>query len=580
MLNYPTDYPIFDETETSDDSPLDKMRRAISDYDRDALTYLPEYYCQRPWLYFLVDGGYLKCLGVSQKIQCEPEYPVPEDIQIAVSKYYPKLFAKDETGSELPYPLYRQIYNALAYQKFTPYYETLMKFKWKAGLMHFSLFDFGYRISVKDGLLYGMFSDENGDYWKPLTDEIVTAEIEKCYGHRFRDKELKTTLAKELLKLHEEHPILANNNGDIRIESQSLSISYNSLLDQADISYKSVGYSPAPRKPNLSPQGYSYLHELTQGKIAVLDDIAELLARLYQPKQPSTYLWVILGRECDITLFLRFLSDLGAYASGSAIYDKPSPKRAKQLIIDRHNGKNCQINPGFLCLKSPSDIDISSFRKFIAGETVDTTDDPYIVNNDVKGEGVLLCAATELCEDSLRGIPHKVIAIPHEWSSLSIEESDYLWMQTCLLCHGFHLLSRPAAESAPNALNLDDAIGEFVTEFCTPKEGVSTDRGHFYNQFKKYCDVVINMPDKLPGSTIFSKQIEKRFCWSSEEVRSNKNRLGYKDLFLDDDRIAAAIREAEEQAATQAVQTTPDDFKAYLDSFVNYLHIPGTYRSL
>ena len=577
MCQYGIEYPILEAN--VEHCSLDNMQEAVANANYGVLERLPEDYFKRPWLYFLVDGNYLMCLGVREKIQCEPAYDVPEDIQKAVSSLYPRLFKMHKSDSGLLCPLYVWVYRALAHRKFTRYYNTLMKFKWEAGLMDFPLFEQKNRICKIDGRLYGQVVDGDSHSWKFLTDEVVDKEINARLGHQFKGKELKTTLAKELLKFHDEQLSVIENNGNIHVETPNYTISYNLQLDQADIVKKNFYYHAITREPKLSSQGYDCLHKLTQGKIAVLNDIAELLARLYQPQQPSGYLWVILGKDEKISSFLRLLADLGSYAAGFAIYEKPSSQRAKQLIIERSEGKNCQINYRLLRLRSSSDIDLSSFRKFIAGETVDTIDDPYVINSDVKGAGVLLCAVTELFEESLGGIPHKIIAIPSEWS-LYIEESDYLWLETCLLCHGFHLLYKRTVESEPCTLSLDDAIGKFFEAFCKNREGSYTDRKHFYEQFKKYCDIVINMSDELPGSTIFSKHVETRFCWKSRAVRSNNNRLGYENVFLDDDKIEAVIRQAEEQKAVQAIQATPDDFKAYLDSFSNYLHIPGSLRSL
>lgn len=580
MFQYPIEYPIFDETKNPEHLSLDGMRRVGSNADLELLACLPEYYLQRPWLYFVVDGDYLKCLGIQGKIQCKPEYYMSPDTQKDISVRYPELLAMTAKESRVLFPRFIQVYNALAYQKFTRYYEALMEFKWEAGLIFFPLFEQRNRLCRIDGRLYGWIFNEDkcACSWKLLTDKIVGKEIRVQRGHQFKGKKLKTTLARELLDLHDEQHLFAEDHDTIQVKTPNYMISYKLQLDQADIVKESSNYHPLVRKPRLSSRGYTCLHELTQGKTTVLNDIAELLARLYQPQQPSGYLWVILGEDGNVNSFLRLLANLGAYAAGSAIYEKPSSQRAKRLIIERDNGKNCQMNLQLLRLKSSSDIDLSLFREFIAGKTIDTIEDPYVINNDVQGAGVLLCAATELCEDILRGIPHKVIAIPHEWSP-HVEESDYLWMETCLLCHGFHLLCRPVIESAPCALSLDDATGRFVKAFCTSQEGSYTDRGHFYEQFKRYCDTVITMSDKLPGITIFSKYIEKRFSWNSREIRRNKNRRGYENVFLDDDKIEAVIRKAEEQGVAQAIQTTPDDFKAYLDSFLSYLHIPGTLRS-
>lgn len=271
---------------------------------------------------------------------------------------------------------------------------------------------------------------------------------------------------------------------------------------------------------------------------------------------------------------MQLLQDLGAYSPGSAIYETSLPKAITAFVYDQVSNRNVQVNPKFGDSAAFKTVNHSRLIKFAAGEVVGDIDDPYIINGEVTGKGVLLYAAQELDEKYLEKIPHKVIRVSDECQFSKITADDCWWLQTCLLCHGFHLLT--AAEEGPSSkpISLDQALRKFATNFCEERTGLWIEQKHFHEQFKRYCDICLTVEKKVPGSTILARYVKKELLWESIEIRSRNNRLAFKGIVLDEDKLEQAIQEAQEHNASQPGQVDSDDFDAYVDSFKSYLHIP------
>lgn len=541
---------------------------------------MQDIYLQQPWLYFIADGDNLKCLGIPGHIACRPQPSMSKDTEAAIRKIYPDLLFYQNIDKDCAIPIFCFVHDALLGRKFTPYYKALMEFKWKAGLISFPLFEQRGMISVKDGHLFCYVHDENGLSWKLLTDKIVNREILYYGGREVTGNRLKTRLAEGLLQLHDESisVLMAETEECIKVETPDYNISYTIQLQQAVIKRKDDGYYHITAKPFLSQNGRECLHILAQDNTSQLDVVVELLARLYRPRQPSEYLWLIIGDDTSIACFLRLLCAVGGCRFGSGLFQKSPTQRAERLIMEWGSGCNCQINPRPWNTESFCTVNLSLLKRFIAGETVGEFDDPYITNRLVEGKGILLCTATELNQSKLKGVPCKTIHISSEWGSAleKFEPNDYLWMQSCLLCHGFKLISNSRMESAFNSLSMGDALRTFVRQFCQIEEGACADCGSFYEQFKRFCNACLTISKSIPGSTKFSQYVKNELCWSSKAVRGNKNRLGYVNVSLDIEKVDAAIHEALRQKAAQSNQSSADDFDTYLDSFSKYLHFPGT----
>lgn len=557
------DYPIFADME---ESPLDRLKRVDQTTATEYLRTLPYNYAQSPWLYFIRDGDFLKCLGSNLSIPCHGGYIDPKEIS-SIEKIYPQLF------SVLPRagPVYEEIGIALKGKKFNSYYHALMSFKREADLFSFPLFDSSDHIKVRDGRLFGWVHDKKQPCWRLLTDHVVNEEIKRYGGHEFKRDVPKKNLAKELLKFHSEQNAQDENPGQIVLNTPYFRLSYSPLLNQAEIS-RHNNFRFRIQRP--SPDLRNFLRSLTGGDQQRLDDFAELLARLYRPSLPSKYLWGIVGNTSQINNFLQLVRDLGAYRPGAAIYEVNSTKALTSFINGQVNGCNVQINPQIGSSLSFKDVNRSRLIKFAAGEAIGSLDDPYIVKDEVVGKGVLMYAALELSEDCMGRLPHKIIHLPGNLPPFPQKGTDQDWMETCLLCHGLHLLTAPEAEFSSVTISLDRALRKFANVFCKPREGSWTDRKQFYEQFKRYCDTCVAVEGKIPGSTTFANYVEKELCWTSRAVRNNKNRMAFDGIFMDEEQIERTIQEA---SKGRAVQNGPNafDFDAYIDRFSEYLHLPN-----
>lgn len=180
--NYYVDYPVFLEEDISQLSPIERMRQRSSDIERNWLSDWPYDYVRRPWLYFILDGDSLKCLGTNCCIPCDRGL-ISEDLKNAVAKFYPALFFElpfvqtianpDQTISVL-----QKIATILKGKKFTSYHKALMNFKWKSDLLSFPLFDLQCNISTKEGKLWIVCYDNNWNpFYKLLTDQEVNEAI-------------------------------------------------------------------------------------------------------------------------------------------------------------------------------------------------------------------------------------------------------------------------------------------------------------------------------------------------------------------------------------------------------------------
>lgn len=557
------DYLIFHEEE---ESPLDKLRRVSGAAAEERLRWLPYDYAQQPWLYFISDGNYLKCLGTNDSIPCHGEYFDSNRIPF-IEKIYPHLFSPDPTSPNAT-PIYQEIAISLGGRKFTSYYNTLMNFKWNAGLRSFPLFDLQSNIQVVDGRLWGMVDNNGALCWKLLTDRIVNQEIKRWGGHTCTSAKIIQNLAKELLWLHAEQNTQDENPSKIDVATPYFHLSYSSLLNQAEV-VRLNGFRFHIASPTSSLR--NFLRSIADESKNRLDDFAELLVRLYMPDLASKYLWVIKGDAPQTSKFLQLLQDLGAYTPGSAIYETGSTKALISFVYDQAKKCNVQVNSRIGNSISFKDVNRSRLIKFVSGEVIGSIDDPYIINGEVTGKGALLYVAQELDENCLKKIPYKVIRISDECQFSKITADDCWWLQTCLLCHGLHLLSMSEAEPTNDALSLDQALRKFVRSFCEIRAGVWTDRKHFYGQFKRYCDICVAVEGKIPGPNIFAHYVEDELCWSSIVPRSNKNRSAFDGVALDDDKLERAIQEAQEHRISQPGQADSDNFDAYVDSFKGYL---------
>ena len=350
-----------------------------------------------------------------------------------------------------------------------------MNFKWKTGLVSFPLFDLQRNTSAKNGKLWIVCNDDNGTpFYKLLTDREVNEAIKYCHGHKCTDADVKRRLAKALLDLHEDESGQEDNLDEIEVITPFCKLSYNGLLNRAEVT-RHNNFRFNIQQPSSGFR--DFLHGLTGSDKKRLDDFAELLARLYRPELLSDYLWCIVGKASDISCFLEMLhNNLDLYGFSSGIFEKPSNESLIHFLNSQGSNAAYQINslPGDS--KSFKAINHNRIKEFISGKIIGTIDDPYVINGEVTGKGVLIYAALELSEDCIGRLPHKIIQLPDDCASFKLNADDIIWMQTCLLCHGLHLLNMSEAEPSNDTLSLGQALRKFVRSFCEIREGAWTDQ--------------------------------------------------------------------------------------------------------
>jgi hypothetical protein len=237
-------------------------------------------------------------------------------------------------------------------------------------------------------------------------------------GTKWCNDHTKKDLAVKLLKILEDECEEEYDAGGFEKSFWWGDVSYLPVSGQMSIVYHKPGWpcmSP-PQNPVLSDEGRSCLRQLTNGSVETLDNIAELVARLYQPERPSQYLWVISGQEPDRQQFVQWLLLLTNRPCGVAAYIQDENRRSIQLAEDQALGCPMQINGGNQSLDEFKKLNHSMLQKFVTGEVVGRLDDPYQTQQGVYGKYVLIWSADEPIEDSLGRIPHKTIHVPAGWS--------------------------------------------------------------------------------------------------------------------------------------------------------------------
>lgn len=388
---------------------------------------MPAYFAY-PWKFFWADGAYLKCLGSGLKLKCDSYMNWDTEIQGMINRYYPQWW-HDLTSCDA----LRIIFEYLKTIKLTPYYKALLRFKWETGLLEFPMFGQKNMIEVIDGKLVGFVCSQGTKGWEKrlLTDEAVTAEIKRCGGSECKDNYIKRKLASGLLKLHEQENTPENSTKKFEVMFDWGNVSYLPIVGQLDIKYGKEGwpwYTP-PQKPVLSEDGRESLRVLSSGELSRLDDIAELVARLYMPELPSEYMWVVCGEKTGIHQFCQWILTLTNGRWGNAAYIKGEEERNKQLAEDQVLGCPCQINDSFISVDKFKKINHSMLQKFAAGEVVGTLKDPYQKEQNILGESVLICAAETIDGIDLGKLKHKIVQIPKGWTCRALQENgNNIWV--------------------------------------------------------------------------------------------------------------------------------------------------------
>ena len=548
-----------------------------------------------PERYFWVKGEYLRLLGTNLSYRLGITDRDGEDV-----RYPQKLTEEDErTVSELygidprfgrPSEMLSAIYNYLAYTETTPYYKALMEFKWRTGLLAFPLFDVRERIINIDGKLVGYVWDrkQNGYSWRLLTSEVVEEEVEVTRNptqqtgvHTPIENELKRRLRNGLLESHEKETL---DNETFKAGFSWGSVEYNLPISQQLNVYfdtSKLPYTPSKpySKPVLSSKGLESLRMLTNGRIEQLDDIAELVARLFMPEKPSSYLWIICAKEKrpllqfdqnTVSQFINWILCLTEFRYGTAAYESNQEKRNKQLAEEQVLGRLFQINPPTKKSADFKKMNQSWLKRFIQGEETGTLNDPYQKEQSITGKSVLLYATTDFNEADFKNIPHKVIRVPKDWTFSDWTIDDIKWVQTCLLCHGLHIVLGQNAEHKTETITKDDVIRKFVREFCEDSPDSWIERKTLCKWLTEYAKAYFPTAGIKNESTKLGADVDKLLVWKPETIRKNNNRLGYKGKHLNEEKLGEVLRQASE---SRDEEKTAVDFDQYIASFSDLIKI-------
>lgn len=567
----------------------------ICGWIRDGLIAQPEYF-MNPEKYFWVDRHYLRLLGTDLSFRLGIVYRGPGDV------LYPQTLTEEEMKAidrcyganhppANPNETLRAIYDYLSSIETTPYYKALMEFKWRTGLLSFPLFDIKEKIKKIDGKLVECVWDNKRSAWIPyrlLTSEVVEEEV-RAERDRIRQAgecepvkdELKRRLGEELLASHEEETLDKKN---FQASFPWGSVNYSLPISRQLNVYHDTSKEPYVRskphpKPELSLNGRNSLRELTGGDSKLLDDIAELVARLFMPEKPSSYLWIICAKEKrtlpqfdqnTVSQFINWILCLTECRYGTAAYESDQEKRNKQLAEDQVLGRLFQMNP---ITKNSADIkkmNRSWLKRFIQGEETWALNDPYQEEQSITGKSVLLYVTTDFNEADFKNIPHKVIRVPKDWTFSDWTIDDIKWVQTCLLCHGLHIVLGQNSEHKTETITKDDVIRKFVREFCEERPGSWIERKALCNWLAEYGKAYFPTAGIKNESTKLGADVDKLLVWKPETIRENNNRLGYKGKHLNEEKLGEVLRQA---AESRDEEKTSVDFDQYIASFSDLIKI-------
>ena len=421
-----------------------------------------------------------------------------------------------------------------------------------------------------------------------MTSEVVEEEVEVTRNptqqtgvHTPIENELKRRLRNGLLKLHEKEAL---NSETFRAGFSWGSVEYSLPISQQLNVYfdtSKLPYTPSKpySKPVLSSKGLESLRMLTNGRIEQLDDIAELVARLFMPEKPSSYLWIICAKEKrpllqfdqnTVSQFINWILCLTEFRYGTAAYESNQEKRNKQLAEEQVLGRLFQI---FSTPKKSADVkkmNRSWLKRFIQGEETGTLNDPYQKEQSITGKSVLLYVTTDFNEADFKNIPHKVIRVPKDWTFSDWTSEDIKWVQTCLLCHGLHIVLGQNVEHKTETITKDDVIQKFVREFCEERPGSWIERKALCNWLAEYGKAYFPTAGIKNESTKLGADVDKLLVWKPETIRENNNRLGYKGKHLNEEKLGEVLRQA---AESRDEEKTAVDFDQYIASFSDLIKI-------
>lgn len=557
---YEIDYPWYRESEPKADGYLARVSYVVDEIGptkkyNEFCQICPSDYLHRCWIYFWAKGEKLRCLEWRIELTMTSENWSEKD-RAVIRKRWPELQTEKDQNDVMGI-----IYRYLKSKKTTKYYEALQEFKWKAGFSRISFFEERRFLGRSHGRLF--YQDEHDRAL--LTDDFVNGRLMRCGAQGFSDSVLKSKLAKEIIKYHEEEQ--ADTKKCVFAWGNTV---YDPTAGRIGVRRYSDGIiRPQPERWGLSANGTSCLRELLSNSIDMLNDFAVFLAKLCDPDRTSDYMWIATGERQALDHFMQFIAMLfpAAFYEGNlryrcAIFEKKTDRRAILLAEGQFLQYPLQVNEKLMDRDAFREVNFERLKNFIKGEKVGEIEDPYVVTEEGKsvfGRGVLLYRTLEYDASRFRRIPHKVFRIPSGWRP-NFTENDIMWLVTALVCHGIHIMDRSSiGHDCEEKLDGEGAVEQFLKEYVCKDATDYIDAQTMHQRFEEYAEACLGMEKadlrikdgkgkvKNLGSTNFGKLAEQKLCVPRMELRRNGNRLAYEGLTIDEEKLKFDIEQAKKE---------------------------------
>lgn len=559
---YGAEYQWYRESEPKADGYLARVRYVVDEKGptkkfNDLCQICPSDYLHRCWIYFWAKGEKLRCLEWHIELTMTSENWSEKD-RTVIRQYWPELQTEKDQNDVMGI-----IYRYLKSKKTTKYYEALQEFKWRAGFSRISFFEERRLLGRSQGRLFY----QKGHDRALLTDEFVNGQLMRCGAQGFSDSTLKSKLAKEIIKYHEEKQ--ADTKKCVFAWGNTV---YDPITGRIRVHRNSDGiYRPQPERWGLSANGTSCLRELLSNSIDMLNDFAVFLAKLCAPDRTSDYMWIATGEQQDLDHFMQFIAMLFPAAFYEvnlkyrcAIFEKKTDRRAILLAEGQLLQYPFQVNEKIMDRDAFREVNFERLKKFIQGEKVGEIEDPYVVTEEGKsvfGRGVLLYRTLEYDASLFRRIPHKVFRIPSGWKP-NFTENDIMWLVTALVCHGIHVMDRSSiGDDCEEKLDAEGAVERFLKEYIRKDATDYIDAKTMHQRFEEYAEACLGMRKadlriadangkvRNLGSTIFGKRADQILGVVRIELRRNGNRLAYEGFSIDEERLKFDIEQAKKENA-------------------------------
>ncbi|MCM1148470.1 MAG: hypothetical protein NC319_00070 [Butyricicoccus sp.] len=500
----------------------------------------------------------------------------------------------------------QDVYFYLETLQFSEYYNALLAFKWAAHLISFPLFEQYNCVQMIDGKLFCRLSNQNelkDDYtrivrlsnglylykYDPqksvkkgeqgeglllLTDEIVGGLIRLNGGQKDFSLRKKKDLGKHLVELHEDDPYAKRNRleGEKVVRYREGVLEYVPTMAKVRFSQKNVPeliYLPSlggyPEEAKPSKRLENTLLSLTNGDLDKLDVLAEFLARTFCISAPSKYLWYVHGNSAA---FAQWVEKMVEGKTCSTVYNPKLTQARMDLIYDQIKQHLIQFNSDPISATEFAKLNHSKLNGYINGGEIIVVDDPYQIK-ETESYYPLVAFFSEGnsmdTEKAFRSLPYKEINVPDGWTSKDLSREDFQWLKICLVAKGLQLIQGYERRKVQSEqINIDHVVRRFANDFCKRIKDSRTGCKTFYKALKNYLDT-LPYDGKLEGSTKTTEYVAALMNWECKDDRKNKNRKAFWDIYLDEDKLNAAIEENKAKKEQEQQERAARSFHEYLN---------------